>query len=70
VLGFRITYADRFMWFTQIFLAVLVPMIVAEYQRTRPRTTVKAAYYAWFVFYHIVISIILNGNAVYPYRLL
>lgn len=70
VLGFRITYADRFMWFTQIFLAVLVPMIVAEYQKVKPKTLVKPAYYAWFVFYHVVISILMNGNGVYPYRML
>lgn len=68
VLGFRITYADRFMWFTQIFIVVLVPMIVSEYKKIGSEKTVRFLYYAWFVFHHIVIGIIMNGNAIYPYR--
>ena len=68
VLGFRITYADRFMWFTQIFIVVLVPMIVSEYKKMGWDKPVKCMYYMWFVFCHIVLDIIMNGSAIYPYR--
>ncbi len=69
VLGFRITYADRFMWFSQIFIAVIVSGVVSGYNKVKPRNNIKLIYYGWFAFYHLVVNIILNGNAIYPYRI-
>ena len=65
VLAFAIPYMDRLAWYFQISIIGLVPNIVAAYKKNS--NTLQLLYVLWFIFQHIVMDFIINGDKVYPY---
>ena len=66
-LGMRIPYADRIMLYFRPMLAIVVPLMVARYDELGKGKNAKRFYVLWFIFYHIIMGVLLNENAMYPY---
>ena len=68
-LGSVLAYADRYMLFFQVFLVVLVPSIIHQYDARGKKHHMRGIYFAWFVVHYVVLYILMNSNGVFPYRL-
>ena len=69
VLGMSIAYADRIMLYFQIMIAVFVPHTIRQYDILGKKHSLRTLYVIWFIIHYLVLVVLLNGNATYPYTI-